>query len=431
MKLRPSMLVALLLVVALSSCHPRAADDPIIGKRMHVFERFGITTQAGLRRALIPARTTVNYAWLVSWLNDYPMQAKVRRALLARDPNDLQSVMGLERALSVMGRVDEAVQLLQAARARHLQIRHVRGNQYGKWSVDQALCYLLRVQGHLHQAEDACNRAMAAGDHSTHVYGYYAAALVLDGDGPAALGQAQKAVAAKDADGWSHWILGVTLQAVHMPAKAHAAYKEALRMRPQFDTAWRALHEHHTAAELIVLHRRELVDGNALDLGFCAQYYLELHLPQAAKRCLDAAEGAEPGSSLWVPVIYLGETDPAAAWAKAQVDLKKSRNYELLDSAGWVAYLSGHVDRARSLLDAAVTASPVDMLSNLRLATVCEAQGDEACKEKALAVAVKPTAHDVTSAVVKFLLLLIPILAAYVVIRGVVVRRLRSKAGAG
>lgn len=404
--------------------------EPLLPDQMPVFSRFGIYDEDTLRERLDRTSHTQGQAWVLSWVGDSPREIAVYRALLAAHPENTQYRSALIDALSHTAAWEQAIEVIEAGRGRAIVNPEARAPQVGEGYLDRELCYVLWSQGRLEEAKAPCRAGTALGK-SAFAWRTRAWVLLGLGDDSEALTAAETAVELAPDASYGQHVLGVARFAVGDLEGARAAWTEALRLWSSYNEPWWALHmENPTVERLVTGQRQHLFQERAKDLAECGHYYLEMELPEYAKGCLAAADHQWPGISDAVRVHHLGISDPKAALELAMASLEDDRHPFVLANGGWAAYLSDAVPLARTLLEESLESDPEGDVTNMRLATVCEALGDTACVEQAEARGPVVTDEMVTNAVTRFGLMILPLLVAYLVLRPRVLRWLERRAAA-
>jgi len=424
---KKAALLGLALVGALPACAPELKVEPLIDGKMWGLERFGISSKQELREVLLQRETwgPRNYMWIATWLNDFPTQLEIGLELMQRDPSDLEAYAVVANAYLTLKEYQKAIEILDQAAEHKLVVRDFRSNYNAPWVIDD-----LRAQAliKLERYEEVVEAEKKVGDQDgARGHRFAARALLRLKRYDEALAEARTSVALAPKDAYSHWMLALAQTALLQIGEAQRSIDFAAELNPNFRAAYFAQQHRDASLNLLMLWtERDFYQITEYWLPRCGHYYLDLDLPTQAERCFEAAEKIVPDSSLHMKVLHQAESDPAAALRMAEGFLANSRQPDLLTAAGWVAFLSGDPVKARSLIEEGIQANPVGAISNLRLGTVCEALGDSACAKKAFALTIQPTSEDVGNAVIKFLLLLLPILLVYLLVRGLVVRRMRA-----
>jgi hypothetical protein len=96
----------------------------------------------------------------------------------------------------------------------------------------------------------------------------------------------------------------------------------------------------------------------ASNLAFCGHVYLDLGMPDRAKRCFDLVDQAEPGYVLAETLNHLAETDMKGALQKAAAELKHNPHWFLYWVIGGIHYNQHKYALAKQDLEAGLAPMP-------------------------------------------------------------------------
>lgn len=369
--------------------HTETRPIPYVDRLIPYFaEKWGIRTRAELRAALdVPARGRPrNDAWIAQWIGDAPRSLEIYTALREKDPTDGEAVLGASLEQLRLGREEQALRDLEASDLPHLRQIDPRSS-FSKPQVYVRVCRLQTILGKLDAARKSCEAGIDAGARESGSR-WLARVLLGLGAPEEALRRIDDALQTPNPSGMpvgesrarAWYIKGSSLEAVGRRGEAVDAFRAALRSDPFYTPAQWALDT--PGASTTTRLQLELGFQNALDsewTGRCGHIYLELEMPDRAKRCFTEAERVGGGLGEAERIYHLAETQPSAALDRAEA-IPAGRRHRLL---WWliaaVHHQQGRDAAARVALEKTLDKDPRYAKAHKLYIEVCQALHDEPC----------------------------------------------------
>ncbi len=343
-----------------------------------VSRKFGITTAAELREALLDPSPSRSQAWLLEHVWDSPELIRVFGVLLQQDPDDLEALHFRAQAQAAIGDLDGAIATLARASTETARIRELRafGGSLKPSAIRSYQCAFLFKQRKLEEARARCNEGLAAGS-QTVSNAYLARIALWQGDLEGAEAFAREAVAHVGSYGYREWtLLAVVLSAQGRPHEA----AEWARRAPNVLAARALLKRvNKPAREWLVFEENEDRAGAASELGECGHVYLELGLLDRAERCFALSEGLADGPADAERAVHLSETDASRALLALEPVLKRSHHPDVLVARAAIAHKLGKDSEALAWIERALAAFPGHEGAYSLLHDVCEKPSDAGC----------------------------------------------------
>jgi tetratricopeptide (TPR) repeat protein len=176
--------------------------------------------------------------------------------------------------------------------------------------------------GRLEAARLACEKSIQLGSQGG-AQRTLAKILLAKAQPDLALQRATESIQLDDTSSSAWFAKGASLFALNRTSEAKESFRQALKKTPRFITAQEALDGlHATVEQLLAAELQWQFSGYAEAARFCGHVYLDLQMPERAKRCLDLADKISPGSSVAETLNHLAETDPDSALKKATVAVR-------------------------------------------------------------------------------------------------------------
>ena len=361
---------------------------PYVDRLIPVLSRlYGIRSRDDLRAALdVPAAGRPrNDAWLASWIGDTPRCLEIFAALRQRDPSDGEAVLQAAIEESRLGKDEQALRELEQAAHRNLRQVDPRGSRFSAGDLLSQICRLQRGLGLLERARSSCQAAIDAGAQAAGSRSLSRVLLAL-GAADSALQRAEDALRANPtASAW--YAKAISLEALGHRPEAIEAFKAALRADPHYTPAqWALDTPSATSAARLQLDLGFQIANDAEWTGRCGHIYLELQMPDRARRCFEESERIGGGLGDAERIYHLAETQPSAALDRTEAIPPGQRHRLLWWLIAAIHHQQGRDAAARAALERTLDKDPRYAKAHKLYVEVCRALHDEPCAQHHAAV---------------------------------------------
>jgi tetratricopeptide (TPR) repeat protein len=297
----------------------------------HLTRRFGIHSLPQLREALShsPSEGGRSYAWLASWLRDPYAGLEAYSALFAEDSTDRQAAANMLELYLYTQEFEKALALAERLERVATVVKDPRDYEYTLAELEHIRCRIFRGMGKLEAARLACEKSIKLGSQGG-AQRTLAKILLLNGQPDLALQRATESIQLDDTSASAWFAKGASLFALNRKDEAKDSFRQALKKKPTFVTAQEALDGlHPTVEHLLAAMTQWQMSSYAESARFCGHVYLDLQMPERAKRCLDLADKISPGSSVAETLNHLAEKDPESALKKATEAVRYQQHWLL------------------------------------------------------------------------------------------------------
>jgi tetratricopeptide (TPR) repeat protein len=311
---------------------------------------------------------------LLSFVTDDPTSVEVWKALVARDPDDLEAVTELARSTHVLQGPSAARAILERANPLTARLRNFNGaalTGLQPSTIVSLQCRYLVMERKLAEAERMCRQAIELGSQII-AHDNLARIALLRGDLDSA--NRASALAAKIGGAWQWSLRAVVMLLSNTDEKEFKlvlAHAMGDRGRP---LAARLVYQRvkKSPAEWVEELESEEKQGWSTDLVKCGHFYVELGVPERSERCYQEARRIAPEAVSAAKALHLSESQPQQALTELEPVASGSKHPDVLAAMGVILHRLGRDREALDWLEHATARNPRLWQASAGISAACK-----------------------------------------------------------
>jgi tetratricopeptide (TPR) repeat protein len=317
-------------------------------------------------------------AWLLDKVGNLAQSVEIWKALLRKDPDDLEAAIRVAPLVDVFEGPEAALAAISKTSGRTAHMFDKRGGGVSPGTIEEFRCALLLLAGKPERALTACSAAAEVDEHLDAER--LAEALLASGRKKEGLAQAQRIAKApgKMRNAHALFVLGLAQHENGLDQDARTTWALMRARWPQQEELFA-----NGRAPTVLDWERGSENGrryySAFLLGECGRLYSELGLTRQAEACWTLADKIEAGPATANRAVFIGMTDPKAGLTIAKAAAATNPHVELLTATAWLLYHDKQIDEAQQWTDRALAGNPWDVKAMSLKWQLCGEKDDYVC----------------------------------------------------